>query len=232
MRPASSYSRWNIAVSVIDGCATRPLNTALRGIGIPFREVPTHLLGDPAQPATVACVCSRTFATTQPAVPTVTVCCGASLSDRVWLRIEGSGAICIDVADLRPDALLAAMVRARVSGVPSSLSGLFDGIPAKLVRAFLWAPGRMHTLAEIAGSLRLPPAGSQQLIRDAGFGRVQHCTTWMTAETWIWLMTVGAAREVVEEYLGIVDRSDFRRACRRAGIPVPWSGGRPPPPPA
>lgn len=60
------------------------------------------------------------------------------------------------------------------------------------------------------------------LVMAGGFKRSEHLVTALRAAAWIWFARLGAHRPTFERYLGIYDRGNFRRACRRAGIEPPW----------
>ena len=66
------------------------------------------------------------------------------------------------------------------------------------------------------GSLR-------QLYPELAVDRWAHLQARLRAEAWIHLFEWGVPWRVLDRYMGIVDRSNFRKSCRAAGIEPPWS---------
>ena len=70
----------------------------------------------------------------------------------------------------------------------------------------------------------MSPEVGRKVVHRAGFARAEHLFAALRYESWQWFAGHGFERSVFEDYLGIVDRSHFRRACQRAGLPAPWHG--------
>ena len=115
--------------------------------------------------------------------------------------------------------------RASIYEIGSSL----DDTPASqvrvaspILRAFLASPRTLHIKKDLCRAIGLSAGGLRSAVREGGFHRFEEMLTWLRSETWIWLVSAGVDRKLAEAYLGIADRSNFRRACKRASIEVPW----------
>jgi hypothetical protein len=112
-----------------------------------------------------------------------------------------------------------------VSGLAAHLAsqGAFSGVPERILRAFVLHPKCLRTLRDVCRVLAVSPSAARALVREAGFRRSEHLFAALRAESWAWFHRQGFRSAVFECYLGIWDRSDFRRACRRAALPLPWN---------
>lgn len=157
-------------------------------------------------------------------VPTVVVTRGLSVSDEAWAELAHRRPVVLRHDDLTPVTLLEGLLSARfgidVTDVPSSLSQ----VPLALLRGFLGRPRAFRTIRDAARACGCSAAELRAVERKWECRRFEELVTRLRAGTWRWLRSAGVDRSVVEDHLGIKDRSDFRRACRRARIPVPWSG--------
>jgi hypothetical protein len=93
-----------------------------------------------------------------------------------------------------------------------------------LVGLFVEEPSRTVSLLDVADAPGTTLAAAIEEISNPGFRRHEYLLTYMRAESWRWLVGSGIGRVPVEPLLGIMDRSNFRRGCRRARVRVPWSG--------
>jgi hypothetical protein len=157
-------------------------------------------------------------------LPTVIVTRGASVSDEILVSLSQRRAVILMYVDLTPLTLLAAVLGAYFGIALQDAPASRLGLPPRLLRAFLAAPRSVHRLADLARGAGLPVGGLRALGRGLGLFRFERLLTTLRAETWKWLVSAGVDRRLVEDYLGITDRSNFRRACRRAGIALPWGG--------
>ncbi|KPJ92372.1 MAG: hypothetical protein AMS18_07545 [Gemmatimonas sp. SG8_17] len=99
---------------------------------------------------------------------------------------------------------------------------VFAGTPKRVVNAFVLHPERPRALADLCELLAVSPAVARRIVRRAGFARAEHMYAALRYESWQWFAAHGFERSMVEHYLGIRDRSHFRRSCQRAGLPAPW----------
>jgi hypothetical protein len=108
-----------------------------------------------------------------------------------------------------------------VSGLAAHLAsqGAFSGVPERILRAFVLHPKCLRTLRDVCRVLAVSPSAARALVREAGFRRSEHLFAALRAESWVWFHRQGFRSAVFECYLGIWDRSDFRRAA----LPLPWN---------
>lgn len=156
--------------------------------------------------------------------PVVVVLTGMTVCDKLLSGIVGAGVAVIDSDDLTPRNLLQAMLRLTLGKNATTIetdltsSPGLRRVPHALVDAFLAAPKQMLRLHDVQRALRISQWAARKLVHSAGFTRAEHLFTMMRAEVWRWCASRGMERAMFEHYLGIRDRSTFRRACRRAGI--------------
>lgn len=179
-------------------------------------------------PGTVYCLGSR-VASDLPgfAGPTVVILSGAHLTDEALLRLQGRRMCTLRVDAVTPTSLLQAIISARCGAdagcVAAELGrmGRLRDIPLPLVTAFLRAPAGMLRLNHLRKAMApLSRESAQRLVRAAGFPRAEHLLTALRCGAWVLLRRDGVNRVEIERYLGITDRTSFRRACRRAGVPA------------
>jgi hypothetical protein len=143
------------------------------------------------------------------------------------VRAVGEGrAVGLSSESLTPARLAGAMLRARVgvteSGAMGALEQAFGSrLPAQLVRAFLQDPARFTRLSDFVAVLPSRKR-ARSLLGDVGLGRAEHLATRMRCSLWRWLRQCGLRDRTIAEFLGVRDRANFRRACRRAKVGVPW----------
>jgi hypothetical protein len=102
---------------------------------------------------------------------------------------------------------------------------MFRHVPHEVVTAFLRRPNEFRRLADLRRTLRTSRGRAHGILRSSQrFKRAEHLFTALRCATWAFLTSEGLERSAVEEYLGIVDRPDFRRSCDRAGLPAPRLG--------
>ncbi len=100
---------------------------------------------------------------------------------------------------------------------------LFAYLPWRLIEAFVGRPNALQTTVDFARALEISQARVRQLVRVSGFTRSEHLVTALRGAAWIWFARLGVKRSAFERHLGIYDRGNFRRSCKRAGIEPPWN---------
>lgn len=210
-------------VATVDPSVGRVIGAALGQLRIPGEAAPVAELKGRAGRAGVACVDSGAFATVGPLpCPTVIVTKGAPVPDDVWPALLDAAPVAIRLADLQPSSLLAAILRAKAHVALDDLPPALARIPRPMVEAFLADPASLRTVGDAGSAMGMSSRSVRATVRAAGFPRFERCLVWLRVETWRWLAG-HVDRPTLEACLGVTDRSDFRRACRRAGVPVPWS---------
>jgi hypothetical protein len=224
-RSAGGTNGLTVAIAARDPLVRRALVAALAECRIRGIDVMLEGLARLDEKANVVCADSSAAASVLALnVPTVIVTRGASLSDEVWALLSQRRPVILRYVDLTPITLLEGLLTGYfgvgLGHAPASLGRL----PPRLLRAFLAESRSIHTLGDLARGAGFSVGNLRALERDLGVPRFEGLLARLRAETWKWLVAKGVDRRVVEDYLGIADRSNFRRACRRAGIPVPWDG--------
>jgi len=162
-----------------------------------------------------------------PAHP-VLVCGGTHVVARAVVSVETKGGRLIVGEDFTPLALLSTLFGAGVARG----SGFCDHLVAALgpteystqvVDLLLANPNRNPTQKQIARALQIASRRLRVPLAELGFDRWEHLWTRLRCEAWIWLVGRRVPRSVAERLLGIVDRSNFRKSCRRAQCEPPWS---------
>jgi len=228
MTSASSPSGTNgltAAVVARDSVVRCLLVKVLRESRIPFSEwAIEELAGAVPQPDVVCTGPSAAAAVLRLGFPTVIVTRGLSIADAVLGQVSRRRALVISSDELTPVTLLGGLLGARfgidLSDVPARLSR----VPPALLRGFLRSPRAAGTIRGFSRASGLAVDALRAMEKDLGCTRFEALVTRLRAGVYRWLASAGVDRTVVQDYLGIKDRSDFRRACRRAGIPVPWGG--------
>ncbi|HEX8451324.1 MAG TPA: hypothetical protein VF647_04450 [Longimicrobium sp.] len=210
--------------------AVRRVAAGLDALCFPYRIFPPRvpdLLAGP--PGAVYCLGSR-LASDVPAEvpgPVVVLLSGAQLTDRAVLRIQSLHTSTLQLEGLTPTSLLRAVVSATSGSDAECVAeqilhiARLNRVPRRLVAAFLADPARMTRLTDLRRALApLSREGAQELVRSTGFSRAEHLFTALRCATWILLRQEGVKRCEVEHYLGIENRTSFRRACGRAGVPA------------
>jgi len=162
--------------------------------------------------------------------PTIVLCTPTPVSSTLLADAIAMGGQLIAARTVSPTTLLCALLqtdqRVGVDGLHAHLVALLPETPGagRLVSAFLERPALPRPFEALCRKLRMGNRAGRQLVRDLGFVRCQHLITLLRVEAWIWLVERGLNRDVVEPFLGIGDRSNFRRACHRAQVSPPWQG--------
>lgn len=162
--------------------------------------------------------------------PAIIICDGVSVPDTVLSKVTVAEILAIDLQDLSPPVLFSGFVSVYLGVAHDELrrhltSGRrFRHLPSKLLKAFLQSPSSLRTLRDIALALGESRQNARKMVRDAGFKRSEHLLVALRAAAWRWCSDQGVSRRISEEFLGISYRGTFRRACRRAQVPLPWSG--------
>lgn len=159
--------------------------------------------------------------------PTIVVLYGAQLTDEAVLSLRGRRLCTLHLDGLTPTSLLRAMISARSGTETGSIAGQlqrlrrFERVPPDLITAFLEHPAAMTRLRDLRRALGpISRESAQQLVRSSGFPRAEHLFTALRCAAWVLIKSDGVNRKEISKYLGICDRTSFRRACRRAGIPA------------
>jgi hypothetical protein len=191
--------------------------TLLEGDGSPL----------PKHRGAIYCLGSRAAARSKDVPqPALIVTAGAAIPDELLGVVTGKRWAAMRLLNLTPGTLLEALMRltARVDldGLLQHLAGHFSKVPHQFLAAFVLGPTRIATLEHIARAVerRLPEA--RRIVAAAGCRQPEHLLAALRSESYSWLSSQGFARSAIEEYLGIKDHPTFRRACHRAGVPVPW----------
>ncbi len=98
----------------------------------------------------------------------------------------------------------------------------FADVPRQIVNAFVQHPDRLRSLSDVCRVLDVSPDSARVVVWSAGYRRSEHLFVRLRVESWVWFSREGFRPSVFERYLGIRARSAFRRACRRAGLELPW----------
>jgi hypothetical protein len=156
----------------------------------------------------------------------VLVLTGASIPDSVVPALTERD-VSITRGNLTALELLRAILRALSGAKCGDFGRWARNLPPALRRTFLAAPASVRDLSDIGAILGVSRDTARSVLRDvqigsSRFGDSRHLRTWMIAEYWTDLVRLGLPRKQVEAFLGITSRSDFRRACRRAGCSPPW----------
>ena len=95
-------------------------------------------------------------------------------------------------------------------------------LPSSLISAFLRGPSHYRTLQDAATAMEKSAHYARNVLVHAGIRRAEHMWTAMRAESWRWFTGLDLPSCSFERWLGITDRSTFRRSCVRAGVRPPW----------
>jgi hypothetical protein len=145
------------------------------------------------------------------------------------LRLVASGQVIpLGYEGLDQEKMCRAIIRCfatdHVHGLAAHLSSheAFATVPIQVIDAFSIHPERLMSLSDLCQVLSVSPDKARIVVRRAGCRRSEHLFVRLRVESWVWFSREGFRPSVFERYLGIRDRSDFRRACRRAGLELPW----------
>ena len=225
--------RISAVIAAVDPAVRKRITTCLDQVGIRYQIVKPARVTRYRGYEQMFWLCSRSLCKMRHVPkPAVVVCCGCSVPDGILPLLTESGAVLIELDDLTPTTTLDAIVR-KTRGIGQlslteylASSPVCSGVPPPLVAAFVAAPSDRVLLTDVCLSLSVSREVARAIVRAAGFQLVAHLYTAMQADSWIWFARQGFARAEFERYLGITDRPTFRRACTRAGLPVPWSDPR------
>lgn len=163
-----------------------------------------------------------------PTDPTIVICAGLSLLDVTMAEVEERGGSLLSAAKLTPAILFTHLFHVGRKlprhGLEVHLASLLPRTEctAAVVRMFTEYPSSTLRVHELQLGLGITCAAANRLVRELGFHRAEHLCTYLRAEAWIWFIRRGLNRKVLERFLGIFDRSNFRRACHRACLDPPW----------
>lgn len=208
------------------------LAQTLDALHVPYRVASATELMSERSPRTVFCLGSRT-ASELPRIPgpTVLVFYGAGVTHGEIDKLRDAHVTTVRFRSLTPAVLLCAvtsvMLGTDVDGVGVALMRLsmFRGVAPRLIAEFLHDPSAMHRLTDLRRALGgISRESAQALLRESGFRRAEHLFAALRSASWALMMAEGIDRQAIEQYLAIHDRTAFRRACRRAGVPAPRRG--------
>lgn len=216
-------------VAAEDPVIVRRVVAGLEALSRPYRVLEPRAVVLPAgPPGAVYCLSARVASDLAGfAGPTIVILSGAHLADDALLRLQGRRMCTLRVDAVTPTSLLHAIISAccgsEAGCVAAALGRMrrLRAVPHAVVTAFLQAPASMLRLNDLRRALSpLSRENAQRLVRAAGFPRAEHLFTALRCGAWVLLRRDGVSRGEVERYLGITDRTSFRRACRRAGVPA------------
>lgn len=160
--------------------------------------------------------------------PLVFVCHGGWVRDRTLRKLLGRNISFIDEEQIDEHAIRDSIFKAILQGqLPDLRRYLLKSRPAprdahRLLELFLTWPRRMSSVRDIGRALAISKKRARLLVKALGFRRAEHLFTYWRSELWIWLVHRGVKREACEHFLGVRDRGNFRRACIRAHVEIPW----------
>ena len=129
--------------------------------------------------------------------------------------------------DLTPERMLGVLFASEGGSTGTLSQYLRTLLPQRpesrpLVALFASAPAATARVEAVARAVGCHNRRVPHLVQALRFERFEHLWTYLLVESWVWLTRQGIPRKPVERFLGIFDRSNFRRACERARVPVPW----------
>jgi hypothetical protein len=202
----------------------------LRDLAIDYRLVDQVWLDRAGQAGILFIMDTGVVERLSPCPPRTIVVFTESLCASSVLRHVAAGHVVpVRYDDLDREKMCRAIIRCvatnGVGGLAAHLGsqGGFSGVPERILGAFVLQPKDLTSLRDVCRVLAVSPAAARALVRQAGFRRSEHLFAALRAESWVWFHRQGFRSAVFECYLGIWDRSDFRRACRRAALPLPWN---------
>jgi len=210
------------------------VTAVIGGLPLSYRIVQPRRAELPDEPGTVyfldAAVASELAAAPRQAV---IIAPDTRSADELSRTLRAHQTRVLQLAHLTRQTFLQAMVlataRADVDELVRCLRHVrrFSHIDADVVVAFLEHPAGMVRLTDLRRALApLSRQAAQRLVRVCGFTRAEHLFTALRSAAWALLMDRGVPHGVAEGYLGITDRTSFRRACRRAAVPTLGRGLR------
>ena len=209
-----------------DQACERLVCQCLGAIGVPYVRGPQ----DAERPDWVVLDCGHAEALSALPERSLILSHGERLQDVLLIRLQENGGKLMRTDDLTPERMLRVLFASEggsTETLSEYLSTLLPGRPESrpLVTLFASAPAATARVEAVARAVRYHKRRVPDLVHALRFERLEHLWTYLRAESLVWLTHQGIRRKPVERFLGIFDRSNFRRACRRAGVPVPWRGG-------
>lgn len=215
-------------MAAVDLRVGRAVLATLGRLRIPGQPVEVDDVRLRSPPAEILCLDSGAFAAIgRVPRPSVLITHGAAYSDDVWTALLDAAPVVLRLNQLDTHSLLAAMLRASVRVGLNELPPSLSRLPPRVVEAFLADPASFRSVSDAGRALGMSLRSFRTMMRTAGFARFEAGVAWLRAEIWTWLATSGVDRRTVDRFVGVTDRTDFRRSCRRAGIRVPWARAEP-----
>jgi len=226
---AHSVQYHRILVSATSPQVCHRLADCLRDLGVDFQLVDPQRLETSGQAETLFVLdCAVLERLSRCPARTIVVFTDSMCPLSVLQLVAAGRAVPLRYEGLNPNKMCRAIIRCvatnGVGGLAAHLTSqrVFAAVPRPLIGAFVLHPGRPTGLADLCRALGVSPASGREIVHLAGFRRAEHLFAALRYESWRWFAGHGFERSVFEDYLGIADRSHFRRACKRAGLTVPW----------
>ncbi len=216
-------------VSAQDHRVVRRLERVLKDVRLRYRVVAPGELSQVRERDVIYCLGSR-LASQLPALPgpTVILVSGAAIVDADMVRVAAQGAVFLRLDDVSGPTVLRAAISAALGTDIDSVSRVlasrdeFSRLAPQIIEQFLRDPQRMQRRRDLQRAFpSLSRERAQAVVHASGFDRAEHLFTALRLATWGLLIDRGLDRGHVEHYLGISDRTTFRRSCYRAGVPTP-----------
>lgn len=214
----------SILLAVESRLLRQGVTRCLEAIGLSWRLRNTPLVREEEQGAALVLITDGEAPAARPGTPGSGIWIRpGSVTDTVLVLDEGRAKF-VSVERLTVGALFTAiyeaLLRDDLHAHLMELLAVTAGVVA-LVDLSAEEPSRALTLHDMASGLTATLGAAARELRELGFDRDEHLLAYVRAESWCWLVGLGVSRRVVEALVGIPDRSNFRRACRRAGVRVP-----------
>jgi hypothetical protein len=153
----------------------------------------------------------------------IVICTGQRVADVALAEVEQKGGCLIAAADLSAERLLSAMFSTTQSPLATALrdhlASLLDhALATRIVQVFVRDAHLPFNKNHLIAQMGVSNTDFGTAVREIGLQRGEHLWTFLRYETLRWLRGKGITRFAAERFLGIVDRTNFRRSCKRAGI--------------
>lgn len=198
-------------------------------MGYPYEVVAPEEVNDREQGLRLVIVdCKAILRAGPPRSPAIVICTNISVPGTAMADVIAGGGTLLASEELRPTPLFGSIFQVDRRRSPHHLETYLrrrlDGAEhgTDIVGLFLRHPANTIRIRDIRRALNVSERQAKRMIAQIGFHRAEHVATFLKAEVWTWYVGGGLKRYVVEHFLGIADRSNYRRACERAGIPPPW----------
>lgn len=230
MAPAAPRARaWCLYIAALDSRVRDRAVHCAEELGLRYQVLDRDRPVFPREAGAVYCVGSRLAdRLMEIPEPALVVSVGAAVQDHLLVALSGKRAVAIRLSDLNAASLLQLLIRLTTAVDVYGLAGYlqsvqrFGQLPKKFLQAFVFDPTRMRALDDIAHAARGTRRDARAIVTAGESDQPEHLFVALKSESYSWLTAQGFARSAIEGYLGIGDRSTFRRACRRAGVAVPW----------